>query len=116
MSTFTELDPELALKLVEGYEDVLKPEADKLNELYDGFKCIRGCGELQKEYDIKHTFSDPNTMVPRALLRCPCCRYLVDPHSRVTLEVGDPARAAEARQKDSPNVPNNVQNVGDESG
>lgn len=113
MATFKELDPELALKLVEGYDDVLAPEAEELDGMYKSFTCPRGCGELQKEYDPKHAFSDGDVMTPRALLRCPSCRYLIDPHSRVTLEVGDPARAAEVQQANSlPNVPSNVQDVG----
>ena len=77
---------------IEGYEDVLTPAGQELDEFYRRFSCPRCMGDLQKEFDVRHTFSDPDCVVPRALLRCPNCRYLIDPHSNVVLETGNPAK------------------------
>jgi hypothetical protein len=92
MGVFKELDPAIALKLIEGFQDELSPEAKKLDTFYRQFKCPRGCGDLQKEFDIRHTFSDENFLTPRALLRCSNCRYLIDPHSALVLDSGNPAK------------------------
>lgn len=92
MSAYQEMDPELALKLIEGYEDVLSSESQQLDALYSSFTCPRcQCG-LQKEPDARHAFADSNYCVGRSLLRCPICRYLIDPHSKVVLEYGDASK------------------------
>jgi hypothetical protein len=92
MAVYKEMDPELALKLIEGYQDELTPQARTLEAFYRQFRCPRCKGELQKEFDTRHTFSDPDTAVGRALLRCPTCAFLIDPHSNLVLESGSPAK------------------------
>lgn len=89
MPVFTELDPELALKAIEGYEDVLTEEGQRLDTFYRAFRCPRRCGPLRREHDPSHTFNDPNTLTPRALLRCDNCGYLVEPHTNVVLDSGN---------------------------
>ncbi len=84
-----EMDPEEILALIEGEPDVLQPEAKKLDFFYKHTPCPRCKGECRKEYDVRHAFSDPDTLVPRALLRCTSCNNLHDPHSRIELERGD---------------------------
>jgi hypothetical protein len=89
MAAFKELDPDVARKLLEGYEDVLDDEAAKLEVFYRQFVCLAGCPDvLQKELTAQHVFADPDTLVPRALLRCPGCQLLFNPFSRVVLEAG----------------------------
>lgn len=85
---FQELDPEVARAAIEGYEDVLDAEARELDEFYSGFKCPRGCGSLHRETDPRHAFADPNTLVPRSMLRCRNCGYLVEPHTGMIVESG----------------------------
>lgn len=92
MSTFKEMDPKLVLAAIEGIEDVLTPEAERLSALYSSFKCPRCQCELQKEFDPRHAFADSNTMNARALLRCTNCRYLIDPHSNLVVEYGDASK------------------------
>lgn len=92
MSVYQELDPELAWKLIEGYENDLAAEAKGLDAFYRQFRCPRCSGQLIKEFDGRHAFSDPSTMNARALLRCPTCRYLTDPHTNIVLESGSPAK------------------------
>jgi ribosomal protein L37E len=86
---FIEMDPELALKAIEGYENELAPEAAKLEAFYRQFNCKRcGSSALNKEVDVRHAFADEDTLVPRSLLRCAVCGFLFDPHSGLTLEIG----------------------------
>jgi hypothetical protein len=89
MPAFKELDPEVALAAIAGYEDVLTEEGQRLDAFYRAFRCPRGCGPLNREHDPAHTFSDPNTLVPRSLLRCKNCGYLVEPHTNVVLDSGN---------------------------
>ena len=92
MTTFKEMDPELVWAAIEGQKDVLTPEAEGLDSLYSSFKCPRCQCELQKEFDPRHAFSNPDVMNARALLRCANCRYLIDPYSNVILEYGDASK------------------------
>lgn len=92
MGNFKELDPEVVRKLLEGYQDELAPEEKKNAAFYRQFKCTRGCGDLQREFDMRHAFADPDVLTPRALLRCPHCRYLMDPFTGLVIEVGDPSK------------------------
>lgn len=86
---FIEMDPELVLKAIEGYENELAGEAAKLEAFYRQFTCKR-CGSrlLNKEVTVAHAFADDSTLVPRSLLRCQTCGFLFDPHSGLTLEIG----------------------------
>lgn len=90
---FVEMDPELIRKALEGYQNELEPEQKKQEAFYRQFRCQRcGSSSLRKEIDVRHAFADPNTLVPRALLRCNLCSCLFDPHSGVQLERGNPAK------------------------
>lgn len=86
---FKELDPELAWKAIEGHENLLDPEARKLDAFYRQFSC-RNCRStsLRKEVDVGHAFRDPDTLVPRSLLRCDLCGELQDPHTGIVLRHG----------------------------
>lgn len=92
MSVFQPLDPEVAWKLIEGHEDVLAPEAKALDAFYRQFSCPRCREPLVKQFDSRHVFSDQDTMGPRALLCCQGCGYLIDPHTRIVLNTGNPAK------------------------
>jgi hypothetical protein len=86
---YIEMDPALAWKSIEGYQNELDAEQKGLDAFYRQFKCKQCGGPLQKEFLTKHAFSDPNTMNPRAVLRCTLCKWLFDPHSGLVLEVGE---------------------------
>jgi hypothetical protein len=88
MAVYSELDPEVARQAIEGFEDVLTPEAQRLDALYSSFTCPRGCGSLHRQNDAKHAFADPDTLVPRSLLHCTNCGFTIEPHTRVVLESG----------------------------
>lgn len=92
MSQFKEMDPELVKAAIEGHEDVLTPESDRLSNFYNSFQCPRcQCG-LQKEFDPRHMFADQSSMLARALLRCTNCRYLINPHNDMIIEYGDASK------------------------
>lgn len=91
-----ELDPVVAWKAIEGYQNELGPEAAKLEALYRQVVCPR-CGEPgRKEFDPRHAFADQDALVARALLRCLKCRCLFNPHTLdaqgrpMVVERGDP--------------------------
>jgi len=91
-----ELNPEIALKAIEGYENELEPELVSLAAFYRQFVCPRCEGEVRKELSAGgerggHAFADKNYLTPRALLRCLDCSCLFDPHSGVVVERGKPA-------------------------
>jgi hypothetical protein len=94
---FVELDPEVAWKAIEGFENELDPELRALETFYKQFVCPRCRGEMRKEFAGGerggHAFADGDTLNPRALLRCvnPECRCLLDPHSGLLVERGKPA-------------------------
>ena len=97
---FIEMDPELVRKALEGYQNELAPEQAKLEAFYRQFRCPSCKGQCRKEYDTHHAFSDPDSLVPRALLRCTSCSTLLDPHSGMVVERGD-----HERQDDEGNEP-----------
>jgi len=88
MTAYRELDPEVARAAIEGFEDVLTEEGQKLDALYRSFSCPRGCGSLHRETDSRHAFADPDILVARSLLRCKNCGFLIEPHTRVVIESG----------------------------
>lgn len=92
MGVFKELDPEIHLKLIEGYKDELGPARNSDEAFYELHrKCLR-CGEgMQKELDPRITWRD-GAIVPKALLRCRNCGFLIEPFTGVVLESGNPAK------------------------
>lgn len=91
---FVELDPEVALKAIEGFENELDPELISLAAFYRQFSCPRCKGEVRKELATGenggHAFADKNFVTPRSLLRCLACACLFDPHSGMVVERGKP--------------------------
>lgn len=92
MSDFKEMDPELVLAAIEGHEDILTPQAERLGTLYQSKSCPRCHQGLQKEFDPRHVFADQNQPIGRSLLRCVNCRYLLDPHTDMVIEYGDSSK------------------------
>jgi hypothetical protein len=92
MATYEELDPELAWKAVEGFTDELAPAIKVQDAFYRQFQCLRCKGELHKEFDAHHAYSDSSSVIARALLRCDQCGFLQDPHTGLIIEQGSPAK------------------------
>ena len=87
---YKELDPEVAAKAIEGYQNELAPESKALDAFYRQFNCPNCKGACQRETVVGNVFADPDTLVPRACLRCTICRCLFDPHSDLLIEGPDP--------------------------
>jgi rubredoxin len=87
-----ELDPEIAWKAIEGYQNELEPAQKALEAFYRQFRCPRCGGSCRKEILANHAFADPDTLVARSVLRCNSCECLFDPHSGLRLEMGHPER------------------------
>jgi ssDNA-binding Zn-finger/Zn-ribbon topoisomerase 1 len=91
MRVYKEMDPELARRLIEGYQDELTPELKAQDAFYRKFRCPRCKGALKKEVDARTAFTGDG-LIPKALLRCPNCRYLIDPHTNLVVEFGDASK------------------------
>jgi len=91
MGVFQEMDPELALRAIEGYQDELSPERAKQVEFYRGFSCPRCQCSLNEEIDAKTTFSGDG-LIPKALLRCSNCSYAIEPHTNLIVSYGNAAK------------------------
>jgi hypothetical protein len=88
MAVFKELDPELHLKLVEGYEDELAPEAAKLEAFYQAHRKCKRCGQMmRKETDVRTAWEEGH-LLPKSLLRCDDCGFLIEPFTGVILDSG----------------------------
>lgn len=90
---FVELDPLLALKAIEGYQNELEPEHKSLEAFYRQFRCQRCGSTCRRESILSHAFASSEYAVPRSVLRCLKCAALFDPHSGIRLELGNPAKA-----------------------
>lgn len=90
---FVEMDPELIWKAIEGYTNELAPEQKALDAFYRQFRCPRCGSTCRKETLLNHAFADPDSLVPRSVLRCNTCEALFDPHSGIRLEMGNPYKA-----------------------
>jgi rubredoxin len=91
MRVYKEMDPALTRRLLEGYQDELTPAAKAQDDFYSTFHCPRCKGGLTKEFDARTAFS-ADGVIPKALLRCPTCRFLIDPHTRLIVEYGDASK------------------------
>lgn len=81
------MDPQLAAKLVEGYQNELEPERKALEAFYRQFVCLRCKQPCRKEQVAGHVFDKSGeTLVPRSCLRCTACNLLFDPHSGLVVE------------------------------
>lgn len=86
MGFFKELDPEIAAKMIKGYEDTLSPMVQRELDFVHGQLCPRCGGNVIPEYDVRRQLKGGP---PRPLARCGECRCLFDPYSGILLEMGN---------------------------
>jgi hypothetical protein len=87
-----EMDPLLVWKAIEGYQNELAPEREKLEAFYRQFVCLKkDCrSPCRKETVPAHAFSRGAEFDGiRSVLRCTGCNALFDPHSGIILERGN---------------------------
>ena len=89
MPSFVEMDPELALKAIEGHENALEPENRKMEAFYRQFVCPRCEGKCEKHFiSAQHAFG-AESIVPRYALKCVSCGCVFDPHANnLIVELG----------------------------
>lgn len=91
MTMFKEMDPADVLAALEGQKDILTAEADRYAAFYRSHHCPRCKSELTKEFDGRIAW-EAGEIMPRALLRCSICGYLLNPHSNLIVEYGDASK------------------------
>ncbi|MFA5436205.1 MAG: hypothetical protein WC372_09230 [Candidatus Neomarinimicrobiota bacterium] len=92
MAVFKELDPELHLKLIEGYVDELTPETRTQNAFYQAHRKCKRCGNgMVREFDPRVAWGGEG-LLPKALLRCQECGFLLEPETGVVLNTGSAAK------------------------
>lgn len=88
---FVEMDPEIALKLIEGYHNELEPEHKAQEAFYRQFSCPRCGGNVEKHFlGIQHAFPG-DSILPRSGLKCVRCACVFDPHSGLVVSIGEAA-------------------------
>lgn len=88
---FKEMDPELVLKAIEGYENELEPAKKVQDAFYRQIRCVRcGSGHLEKHFlGVGHSFNaEAGELLPRHGMRCTVCKCVFDPHSGLVVETG----------------------------
>jgi hypothetical protein len=89
MPIFQELDAEIVLKMLEGYENELEPEQKGLDAFYRQFRCPRCKGPCLKHFlSTDHAFGG-ETAVPRSGLKCTLCDCVFDPHTGLIVSLGN---------------------------
>lgn len=87
MSVIKELDPELHLKMIEGYTDELTTAARADDLFYAMHRKCKRCGhELIKEFASNRWSSE--SIVAKAILRCQNCDFCIEPFTGVILDSG----------------------------
>ena len=96
MPSFIEMDPEVALKAIEGHDNVLAPENTSMEAFYRQFVCPQCGGRCEKSFiSPQHAFGG-ETLIARYGLRCVLCDCLFDPHSNsLIVELGSPGKLVE---------------------
>jgi nitrite reductase/ring-hydroxylating ferredoxin subunit len=87
-----QLDPEITLKLLEGYKDTISQAAQEREQFYQSQSCPHcGGNAFHKEAGSK-LFRDGEPL-PRYLLRCANCDCVFDPFTGIQLTMGNLAKA-----------------------
>jgi hypothetical protein len=93
MPVYRELDPATILAAIAGIPNEIEGPLRVQEAFYRQQRC-HSCGSqhLTRQTDTRHCFADPDSIVARSLLRCTECHYLFDPHTGMTIEMGNPGR------------------------
>lgn len=88
-----ELNPEVALKAIQGYTDEITPAARADDAFYRQFLCPNCRSDMTREFlggarGVGVTWV-PGSPTPQALLRCVSCKLLLNPRSGIIVERGD---------------------------
>lgn len=88
---FQLLDPAVASAAVKGIPDLLAGESRRNEAVYRQHRyCKNGCGPtMETAYGgTQFAFSDPDTLVPRMLMKCHACGFSMNPFDGMIVEMG----------------------------
>lgn len=93
--TFQTLPPGLAARLIEGVEDELTPLVEARKHFFETTPCGR-CGSAMEPTTFGPRAFTPDSPLPRTVARCIDCGFIVDPHTNLVLDTGDPTKIEDA--------------------
>jgi hypothetical protein len=86
------LDPEVAMKLLEGHEDIITKAAEQREKFYAAQSCPRCGGSCVKHGDFRTMFTGDEPL-PKFMLKCLACGEIFDPHTGLIVKTGNIAQA-----------------------
>ena len=86
------LDPEVALKLLEGHKDVITGAAERREKFYGSQSCPRCGGSCRKTGDFRTMFTGDEPLA-KFHLECLACGEVFDPHSGLIVRMGTVGQA-----------------------
>ncbi len=93
--TLRTLPPGLAARLLEGVKDELTPAVEARAKFFETTPCGRCGSAMEPHFHGPRAFT-PDSPLPRTVARCPECGFIIDPHTNLVLDTGDPSRIEDA--------------------
>jgi predicted RNA-binding Zn-ribbon protein involved in translation (DUF1610 family) len=87
------MNPQVLLKLLEGYTDTITPLAEKREQFYKDQNCPQCQGNAFTRCADSRTLFNPDDPLPRFLLKCQNCDCLLDPFTGLILSLGNLGKA-----------------------
>lgn len=92
---FVEMDPEIARKLVEGYDNELEAASKADAAYYRQQRCPRCGGECTKHFiSTVYAFSGGD-LLPRFAMKCTLCDCVFDPRTGIITTLGNIGKITE---------------------
>lgn len=86
------MDPTIVQKLLEGHADIIGAITEERDKFYAEQTCPRCGGNCRKLGDY-HTMHTGEEALPKFYLQCLACGEEFDPHTGITLKLGNEAKA-----------------------
>lgn len=80
---FKPMDPELALKAIEGQENILAPRIAEVDRYFSHLRCPECGGEVMKYVDPTRPLFLEGDLTPNYMARCRACEVEFEPYTRI---------------------------------
>ena len=87
MSNLKTMNPSDIWDLLDGVEDTLTPEIEKLEEFFAGITCPECGDDVQKVLDVRRPFRT-GSRLPNYHAECVSCRCLFSPYTNLIIRRG----------------------------
>ena len=87
---FKEMDPAEVRNLLEGHENVLKPEVEAHEKYFAGLECVYCRGDCHPFLAPEKLFNE-GSILPKYLAECNLCGHQFEPYTKI--EVRGPQRS-----------------------